>query len=164
MSVLGAQTEELVSLATRLGATSGDISAVDAETQGVANAVIDQSEAAFSSAVSGITTAMDTMRGTVDAARAQLDGTTWTGANRAVFDGAYGDFSAAMVNLETVTNDAYLQFDAQMKQLNGFIREFQQQVSVSLSDAQASTTSMQTAVDAQRDNLETVMNTGLAIG
>lgn len=164
MSVLGAQTEELISLATRLGSTGSDISAVNAEAQGVANAVIEQSEAAFTTAVSGITSAMDTMRGAVDAARAQLDGTTWTGANRAVFDGAYGDFTAAMTSLEAVTNDAYLEFDSQMKLLSGFIRDFQQQVTVSLGDAQDSTMSMQTAVDAQRDNLETVMNTGLAVG
>ena len=164
MTILGATTEDLVGLAARLGTTTADIGAVERDTQGIATTVVDEMHVSFSTAVTGITNATNVLRGSVDGARAQLDRTTWTGTNRAVFDGAYADFTAAMAGLEAAITDAYGQFDAQMKQVAGLIEEFQAQVSASMQDAQASTTSMQQAVEAQRENLEMVMNTGLSVG
>lgn len=164
MSILGATTEELVSLAAQLKSTTADIGAVNGDTQGIAATVVDEMEASFSTAITGITNAMNALRGSVDAARGQLEGTTWTGNNRAVFEGAYADFNGAMTGLEAAINDAYAQFDGQMKQVAGLIQDFQTQVAASMQDAQASTTSMHHAVEAQRENLEMVMNTGLSVG
>lgn len=164
MSILGAQTGELIDLAAQLGTTTGDIGAVHADTRSVAGAVTQEMEVSFTKALTGITTAMDTLRGAVESAKTRLDGTTWTGSNRETFAGAYQNFGGAMTNLEVAVNDAYMQFDGQMKQVGGLIEEFQVQVGTSLEQAQDSTTSMRQAVDAQRENLESVMNTGLTIG
>lgn len=164
MAMLGATPEELIELASRLGVTTSEINQVSGDTHGISARVIDEMHATFATAVSSITTAMDALRLTVDASRGQLETTTWTGANRAVFDGAYGDFTGAMGQLEGAVTDAYAEFDAQMQQLGGVIEGFQGQVSSSLDQAQTSTTSMAQAVDAQRDNLELAMNSGLAVG
>jgi len=164
MSVLGAQTGELVELAAQLGTTTGDIGAVHADTRTVADTVTQEMEGSFTKAITGITTAMDALRGSVESAKGRLDGTTWTGSNRETFTGAYENFGGAMNNLEGAVNDAYSQFDGQMKQVAGLIAEFQVQVGTSMEQAQDSTTSMQEAVNAQRENLESVMNTGLTVG
>lgn len=164
MSVLGAQTGELVDLAAQLGATTGDIGGVHADTRSVASTVTQEMESSFAKALSGITGAMETLRGSVESAKGRLDATTWTGANRETFTGAYINFGSAMNNLEGAVNDAYTQFDGQMKQISGLIEEFQVQVGTSMEQAQDSTTSMQEAVNAQRQNLESVMNTGLTVG
>ena len=114
MSILGATTEELVSLAGQLATTTSDIAGVSADTQGISSTVVQEMESSFSRAITSITTAMSTMHASVASARGQLEGTTWTGNNRAVFDGAYADFNTAMGNLEAAINDAYQQFDGQM--------------------------------------------------
>lgn len=164
MSILGAQTGELVDLAVQLGTTTGDIGSVQADTRSVATTVTGEMESSFGRALTGITSAMDVLRGSVESAKGRLDGTTWTGSNRETFNGAYTNFGSAMTSLEGAVNDAYQQFDAQMKQIGGMIEEFQTQVGTSLEQAQDSTTSMQEAVNAQRENLEMVMNTGLSVG
>lgn len=164
MAMLGATPTELIELSSRLGVTTSEISHVSGDTQGIAARVVDEMQSTFATAVSSITTTMDSLRSTVDASRGQLEATTWTGANRVVFDGAYGDFTAAMGQLEVAVTDAYAEFDAQMQQLGSVIEGFQGQVMSSLDQAQTSTTSMAQAVDAQRDNLEMAMNSGLAVG
>lgn len=163
MVMLGATTEELVTLSGRLGTTTAEIGGVSADTQAIASRVVGEMHTSFGAAVSGITGAMDSLRGSIDAARGQLESTTWTGANRLTFDSAYGDFTVAMGSLEAAVSDAYQQFDGQMKQMGELIESFQLQVTGSLAEAQSSTTSMNQAVEAQRNNLETAMNTGLGV-
>lgn len=164
MVMLGATLEELLNLSARLTTTTSEIGTVAADTQGVSHRVVDDMHGSFATAVAGITSAMDTLRGSVEASRGQLESTTWTGANRAVFDGAYTEFTAAMTHLELAVADAYGEFDAQMKQMAAMIEGFQGQVMASLDQAQGSTTSMAQAVEAQRANLDMAMNTGLAVG
>ncbi len=164
MAMLGATPAELIELSSRLGVTTTEINHVSGDTQGIAARVVDEMHGTFATAVSSITSAMDALRGTVDASRGQLETTTWTGANRAVFDGAYTDFTGAMGQLELAVTDAYAEFDAQMQQLSTVIEGFQGQVASSLDQAQTSTTSMAQAVDAQRDNLEVAMNSGISVG
>lgn len=164
MSVLGAQTGELVELASQLGSTTGDIEAVNADTRTVSTTVTSEMQDSFGRALTGITNAMKMLTDSVTAANGRLDGTTWTGSNRETFNGAYVNFGSAMGSLDSAVNQAYAEFDGQMKQISGFIDEFQVEVDAAMQQAKESTTSMQTAVNAQRENLESVMNTGLTVG
>lgn len=164
MNMLGAETGQLESLAAQLTRTGGEIDQVQAQTQATADTVVAEIEASFRHALQGIEQSMLHLRGTVDAAHAQLGDTTWTGANAATFHAGYGDFNGAMVAFESAVSDAYLQFDAQMRSIAETITAFQVQVTSSMQQAHASTDSMQRAVTQQQMNLESAMNTGLSFG
>ena len=163
-SMLGASVDQLDSLTTGLGATATDIGAVSSDTHAISSQVIDECRSAFSNAVSAITNSMTQLSDSVKAAEARLGESDWTGANRVFFDGAYGDFTTAMHALETTVNNAYGDFNAQMEALGGVITDFQTQLATNLTDAQTSTTSMQQAVESQKTNLMTVMNSGMSFG
>jgi len=163
-NMLGASVDQLDALTSRLGTTAADIGTSSADTHTISNQVIDECQVAFRTAVSSITSSMEQMRASVEGAQAQLEASDWTGANRAFFDGAYGEFTTAMFALETTVNGAYSDFDAQMHALGGVMTDFQTQLAANLTDAQTSTTSMQQAVESQKSNLMTVMNTGMSFG
>lgn len=163
-TVLGAETGQLESLAAQLTRTGGEIEQVRAETQTTADTVVAEMEASFHRALQGIERSMQQLRSSVDAAHAQLSETTWTGVNAETFHAGYGDFNAAMANLEAAVGDTYLQFDAQMRGMGETITSFQAQVTTSMQQANASTDSMQLAVRQQQANLESAMNTGLSFG
>lgn len=163
-TILGAETGQLETLAAQLTRTGGEIEQVRADTQTTADTVVTEMESTFHRALQGIERAMQQLRGSVDAAHAQLSETTWTGLNAETFHAGYGDFNAAMANLEAAIGDTYLQFDAQMRGMGETIVAFQSQVTSSMQQAGASTESMQLAVRQQQANLETAMNTGLSFG
>lgn len=163
-TILGAETGQLESLAAQLTRTGGEIEQVRADTQTTADTVVSEMESSFHRALQGIERAMVQLRGSVDTAHAQLSDTTWTGVNAETFHAGYGDFNAAMANLEAAIGDTYLQFDAQMRGMGETIVAFQSQVTTSMQQASASTESMQLAVRQQQANLETAMNTGLSFG
>jgi hypothetical protein len=48
--------------------------------------------------------------------------------------------------------------------MSGELEDFVARFNSSMAEAAASTTSMASAVDAQRDNLDQVMNTGMSVG
>ena len=51
-----------------------------------------------------------------------------------------------------------------MHALGAVMTDFQSQLAANLTDAQTSTTSMQQAVESQKSNLMSVMNTGMSFG
>lgn len=163
-AILGAQTDQLQALATRLTTTGSEIDQVHAETQTTADTVVTQMEDAFRQALGGIEHALGNLRATVDAAHNQLADTTWTGANADRFHSGYGEFNTAMAGFEGAVRSAYEQFDGQMKVMGETITDFQLQVTTSMQQAHASTNSMQQAVSQQQANLESAMNTGLSFG
>ena len=154
----------MAALAGRLAATTTDLAEVQVQTQQTSDTVVSEMESSFGRAVRSIDDAMQRLRGTVDGARVQLVDTTWTGSNAANFHGGYDSFTAAMGNFEAAVQDAYLQFDTQMRSVGQTITAFQTQVSASMAQAQESTASMQQAVNAQTQVLESAMNTGLSFG
>jgi hypothetical protein len=164
VSILGAETSQLESLAAQLTQTGGEIEQVQVQTQTTADTVVAEMESSFTLALRSIEQSMQHLRGTVDAAHARLNDTTWTGANASTFHAGYGDFNAAMATFEAAVGDAYAQFDAQMRAMGETISAFQGQVTTSMQQAQASTASMQQAVAMQQANLESAMNTGLSFG
>ena len=164
MSMLGAETGQLETLAAQLLTTGTEIDGVQAETQATADTVVAETEGAFHRALRSIEQSMLHLRTSVDAAHNQLADTAWTGANAVTFEAGYGDFNVAMANFEAAVGDAYVQFDAQMRAMGETIQAFQGQMSTSMGQARASTESMQLAVRQQQANLETAMNTGLSFG
>lgn len=163
-SILGAETGQLEALAGQLTQTGAEIDQVRAETQTTADTVVSEMEASFHRALQGIEQSMQHLRSSVDAAHNRLAETTWTGVNAETFHAGYGDFNAAMANLEAAVGDAYVQFDAQMRGMGETITAFQSQVTGNMQQASASTESMQMAVRQQQANLEMAMNTGLSFG
>ena len=164
MNMLGAETGQLETLAAQLNRTGAEIDQVQSQTQATADTVVAEMEASFRQALQGIEHSMQHLRGTVDAAHAQLGDTTWTGANAATFHAGYGDFNGAMAAFESAVSDTYMQFDAQMRTMSETITAFQVQVTSSMQQAHGSTDSMQRAVTQQQMNLEAAMNTGLSFG
>lgn len=164
MNMLGAETGQLETLAAQLTRTGAEIDQVQSQTQLTADTVVAEMEASFRQALHGIEHAMLQLRGTVDTAHVQLSDTTWTGANAVTFHAGYGDFNGAMAVFEAAVNDAYLQFDAQMRAMGETITAFQAQVTASMQQAHVSTDSMHRAVTQQQLNLESAMNTGLSFG
>ena len=161
-AILGAQTDQLATLATRLTTTGTEIDEVQSQTQSTADTVVAEMEGAFQAALGGIEQAMGNLRTTVDAAHGQLGDTTWTGANADRFHEGYGNFNDAMRSFEGAVRTAYEQFDGQMRMVGETINDFQAQVTSSMVQAHASTDSMQVAVSQQQANLEQAMNTGLS--
>lgn len=161
--MLGAQLEDLGGLADRLRATSADINTVQGEATRVSDTVVTSVRDAAHAALTQISGAMDRLRVAVAASTQQSEATNWTGANREVFVGANADFDAAMAQAEGATNDTFQRFEAAIESMAAGLEEYAAVLDRSLTDAQTSTTSMAAAVDAQRVNLETVMNTGLTV-
>ena len=129
--LLGAETSQLEALANRLMQTGAEIDQVQTQTQSTADVVVAEMESSFTRALSSIEQSMQHLRSTVDAAHSQLADTTWTGANAATFQAGYGDFNGAMANFEAAVNDAYLQFDAQMRTVADTIAAFPVSSSIS---------------------------------
>lgn len=161
MSLLGAQLEDLTSLSTQLTTTEGSIGTVQTSTTSETTTVVEGVRTAASTALAQITTLMGELRTAVEAASTNADGANWTGANRETFIGAYGDFNTAMSTAEVATSDTFANFDTSINTMSSELEEFQSTFSLALTDAQSSVSSMATAVNAQRDNLDQVMNTGM---
>lgn len=160
-AILGAQTDQLAALAQRLNTTGTEIDGVQTETARTATTVVSEMQHAFGTALSGIESAMSSLRTTVEAAHSQLGETTWTGSNQATFESGYSNFNSAMASFENAVRGAYDQFNGQMEVMGSNIEDFQAQVATSMSQAQDSALSMSKAVTDQQTNLEQAMNGSL---
>ena len=94
----------------------------------------------------------------------QANSANWTGNNANVFRGAASDFDAAMAAAESATAETFALFETNIGQMSQALADYQQSFSTALTNAQASTTSMQNAVQQQRAQLDATMNTGLSVG
>lgn len=164
MSVLGAQLDDLTGLAGQLTTTEGEIGGVATDSTSTTTNVVGDVTNAANAALTRITSLMDELRRTVDTAARNADAAAWTGANRDRFISGYADFNAAVAQAEAVTRDTFANFDAAIASMAGELEQYQASLTGALSDAQASTNSMARAVEAQRDNLDSVMNSGLSFG
>ena len=69
-----------------------------------------------------------------------------------------------MVRAETSTKDTFQQFQKAINDMAQSLDGYAQELAKALTSARTSTDSMGRAVEAQRANLDTVMNTGLTVG
>lgn len=163
-SMLGAQLEDLTSLAGQLNRTGGAITECQTSSTGTTNDVVTTVRQAADAALSAITAQMESLRSAVAAANAASGSAEWTGANAERFRTAYGDFDASMVKAETSTKDTFQQFQKAISDMAQSLDGYSQELAKALTSARSSTDSMARAVEAQRTNLDTVMNTGLSVG
>jgi len=163
-SMLGAQLEDLTSLAAQLNRTGGSITECQSSATGTTNEVVGAVRQAAEAALAAITNHMESLRAAVAAANAASGSAEWTGANAERFRSAYADFDASMVRAETSTKETFSQFQKAIGDMAQSLDGYAQELSRSLTSARASTDSMARAVEAQRTNLDTVMNTGLTVG
>ena len=163
-TMLGAQLEDLSSLATQLASTTNSIGDCRASSTSSTDNVVQTVRSAAATVLGQINAQMDALRSAVAAANSSTNAAEWTGANAARFRSAYGEFDAAMRAAETTTKDTYADFNRAIDQMAASLSSFVAQLSTSLNGAQSSTQSMRGAVEAQRANLDMVMNTGLSVG
>ncbi len=164
MTVLGAQLDDLTDLAGRLTTTESEIGGVQTDSTAATSTVVGDVTTAAANALVRITALMDNLRASVDAAATRAADANWTGHNREEFIRGYGDFNAAVAQAEAATRDTFANFDNAISSMTAELEQYQASLSAALADAQGSTASMAQAVEAQRENLDSVMNTGLSFG
>jgi uncharacterized protein YukE len=164
MPALGATLEDLQALASQLRATTGDIGEVSTSTQTQIKAIVEQLRSSGSQAVTTARNQMQALRTSVNAAQSRADGADWTGHNAEVFRHAYQDFNQSMTKAEEATTSYFEEFNTLLDKLGGDTEHYLGEFTTSMGNAQTSTDSMATAVDAQHQNLDQVMNTGMSVG
>ncbi len=164
MPALGATLDDLQALADQLRATSSDIGEVSTTTQTQIKAIVEQLRTSGTQAVTTARNQMEALRASVTAAQSRADGADWTGHNAEVFRHAYQDFNQSMTKAEQATNGYFEEFNTLLDKLGGDTETYVGEFTTSMSSAQTSTDSMATAVDAQHQNLDQVMNTGMSVG
>lgn len=162
--MLGAELGELDSLATRMSAVTGNIGSAQTNTNSATTNVVSSVTSSAATARSAIDAALGELRSAVSGAVVQANGTNWTGANSTVFKGAAADFDSAMAAAEAATAETFALFETNISQMSQALADYQQSFSTALTNAQTSTTSMQNAVQQQRAQLDSTMNTGMSVG
>jgi hypothetical protein len=163
MTMLGAQLDDLDALALRLRSTATEIGDVHTTASGTSGRVVTEVRNSSADALRNITASMDRLRAAVSASASRADATAWSGLNHDRFLDAHRDFDAAILRSEETTTAAFSDFSTAIEQMAAGIEEYTNSLAVSLEQARKASTSMATAVDQQRTNLDQVMNQGLGI-
>jgi cell division septum initiation protein DivIVA len=150
-------------LATRMRSTTSEIGRCQGSTDGATRRVVSSVTSDARAALTQIQGEMSQLRSSVAGSLATANATNWTGSNAQVFRSSAADFDAAMQRAEAATADAFTQFQASIQQMADALETYQASFSAALTKAQASTTSMENAVVAQRNHLDETMNQGMSI-
>lgn len=161
MVMLGAQLDDLDGLAQRLRATGGDIEGARGDAQRTTSTVVDAVQTSSAQARSMIEQVIAELLASVAASADTANGAQWTGHNQTTFLGHHAEFQGAMERAGTATNEAFAQFGQAIDQMADVLVEYEASLALALADAVQASTSMAGAVDAQRANLDQVMNTGM---
>ncbi len=161
MTILGAQLEDLSRLSQRLTTTSADVGgARDGAVRTTAQVVSGVQEAA-QAALEQIMTHMDQLGQSVAASVSEAGSTNWTGANADRFRDGATTFQSSMQAAQNSTTDTFSQFRATIASLSETLDAYASSLGAQLSDAEQSVQQMSQAVEHQRSNLDSVMNTGM---
>ena len=117
-AMLGAQLEDLSSLAAQLATTTTSIGECQASATGSTDNVVQTVRNAASTVLAQINAQMDALRAAVAAANTSANSAEWTGANAGRFRAAYGDFDTAMRSAETATKDTFADFNRAIDQMS----------------------------------------------
>ncbi|MFW2382177.1 MAG: hypothetical protein ACN4GZ_10490 [Acidimicrobiales bacterium] len=161
--MIGASLDQLDSLASTLGQTSGDIIDVNADAQRASSDAVAQMNDIAEATRAAIEAAMADMVAAVGRSRSELGGADWTGPNRLIFDNHYTNFDTAMTTAQANTNETFMGLKTTITQMGEQIEAYAAEIRVALDAASQSATSMSTAVTTQRANLESAMS-GMAVG
>lgn len=162
--MLGADLDSMGALGADIDSTATEIVDVGADARSVAERVTAEITEAFTGAVTQITDRTNAMSDRVAQARSTAESTEWTGANRDIFVGAAGDFSASCTQIALDAASVLQEFDRQVALIAANVLEFQGALQINLDQATASAESMSAAVAAQASSLDQTMNTGMQVG
>ena len=162
--MIGAQLDDLSALTTQLQTMGADVASTRDGSVATTTQVITDVAQATATALHQISAHMDQLQTSVQTAVARADATQWTGANADRFRQGAADFQASVITAQATTRDAFASFHASTSLMSETLQDFVTAVSAALTDASTSATDMATAVEAQRANLDQVMNTGLSFG
>jgi hypothetical protein len=163
MTMLGAQLDDLQSLSAQLHVMSGDVTTTRDGSVATTSQVIGEVAQATATALQQITTQMEQLQTSVQGSVARAEATQWTGANADRFRQGASDFQSSLAAGQAATRDAFTSFQSSAAMMSDTLQEFVTGFSAALTDASASASDMATAVEAQRANLDSVMNLGLSI-
>jgi hypothetical protein len=161
--MLGAQLDDLDALAGQLDRTAAAITDCQSRSTTDTNQVVDSVRTATTTALQRITAQMDTLRESVRAAGHSAGAAQWTGANAERFRSAYQQFDTSMQQAEATTKETFADFHRAIDRMAAALADYAGQLAGALTNAQSSTHAMSSAVQAQRTNLDSVMNTGLSV-
>lgn len=163
LSMLGADTSQLETLALRLDRSTEQIVNVRDRTNTTALNAIEALTGSFDSTVLEIQGAMSELQADITAAHGEMTSTSWTGTNAANFNAGFTEFNSAMVTLgDSVSGGYATDLKNRLLAVTADIQEFQGFASTALEQAGLSTESMRTAVRQQGDVLEQAMNGGMS--
>lgn len=163
MTMLGAQLDDLQGLSAQLQVMGADVATTRDGSVATTTQVIGEVTQATTTALQQITTHMEQLQTSVQTAVARAESTQWTGANADRFRQGANDFQASLVAGQATTRDAFTSFQSSAAMMSDTLQEFVTGFSAALTDASASASDMATAVEAQRSNLDSVMNLGLSV-
>ncbi|MEZ5375444.1 MAG: hypothetical protein R2733_02970 [Acidimicrobiales bacterium] len=162
MTILGAQLDDLSRLSQRLTTTAGDVGGSRDGAIRTTTQVVTGVQEAAQAALEQIMTHMDQLGQSVAASVAEAGATNWTGSNADRFRDGATTFQRSMQAAQNTTTDVFSQFRATIASLSDTLDSYAAALGTQLSDAEQSVQQMSQAVDHQRSNLDSVMNTGLA--
>ena len=163
MTMFGARLEDLSALADQLRATTIDIEDGSDDAVRITSDVIQAVSDAADAARDQITQAVQAISSAVTAAARQAEGTEWVGANRDRFVEAAANFDGAIGDAQVATVEMFGDFRVKIGELSAQLDSYVTDFGRAMGEAREHSTSMATAVDAQRNNLEAVMNEGLSV-
>lgn len=163
MSMLGASLGDLSELSGRLTQTSGDVETSREEANALTSEVVSSLNTAAASAFQRISSTMDTMDQSVRQSVDRAQQANWTGANADRFRIGAQSFHTAINQADTTTRESFETFKTSVQTMTENLDAYVQSLAVSLSAASNSAQEMSQAVEAQRSNLDSVMNTGISV-
>ncbi len=161
--MLGAQLDDLQTLSNQLTTMGANVAASRDESLTTTTNVINEISQATATALQQITTHMERLEASVRIAVAKADATQWTGANADRFRQGASDFQSSLLTGQTATQEAFTSFQQSTSLMSDTLQEFITGFSAALTQAADSAHDMSSAVEAQRANLDSVMNLGLSI-
>jgi hypothetical protein len=164
MSMLGAELGQLESLRGQIDRTTGDIGDCGTETNRITNDLVSSARQAATTAFGQINGALSALIQSVNTSQSQAASTNWTGINYEVFSGAVDQFQGAMSQAQAATAETFQNFNTAVDTLASDLEDYVRTFQAKLTEAGRSTTSMASAVQGQRDNLDQVMNQGISVG
>ncbi len=164
MTMLGAQLDDLHDLSAHLTAMATDVASCRDDAVSTTTQVIADVTQATALALQQINAHMSHLETTVHTAVGRADAAQWTGANAERFRQGAADFQASMSTGQATTRETFAAFQQSAAMMTETLQDFVAGFSSALTDASGSANDMAAAVEAQRSNLDTVMNLGLSIG
>ncbi len=164
MTMLGAQLDDLAALADQLRRTATDLAATRDGSTTLSQTMVRSTQDAAQTGLTQITDQLSTMSASVSASVSQASAAQWTGANADRFRDGAASFQQNIETGRAATEEAFTDFNTHINALAASLEAYVQSFGAALSGAEDSSNQMSSAVEAQRANLDQVMNTGLTVG